>query len=61
MEVNAERYAFGDSDLAARRLAEVAAVFEAPTRAFLGRAGGGQPGVLVGAAAAQDDGMLSWL
>jgi trans-aconitate 2-methyltransferase len=41
VEVNAERYAFGDSEMAARRLAEVAAVFEAPTRAFLGRAAGG--------------------
>jgi trans-aconitate 2-methyltransferase len=41
VEASAERYAFGDSGLAARRLAEVAAVFEAPTRAFLGRAVGG--------------------
>ncbi len=29
------RYTFGDSDQAARRLAQVAAVFEAPTSAFL--------------------------
>ncbi|HEX6673566.1 MAG TPA: methyltransferase domain-containing protein [Actinomycetes bacterium] len=30
-----QRYTFGDSDAAARRLAQVAAVFDAPTSAFL--------------------------
>jgi len=45
--MSAGRYTFGDSDPAARRLAEVAAVFEAPTRAFLGREGRGPVGVAV--------------
>jgi trans-aconitate 2-methyltransferase len=39
--MSAGGYTFGDSEMAARRLAEVAAVFEAPTRAFLGREGRG--------------------
>jgi trans-aconitate 2-methyltransferase len=43
----AERYTFGDSDPAARRLAEVAAVFEAPTRAFLAEVVNGPVGVAV--------------
>jgi trans-aconitate 2-methyltransferase len=42
--MSAGRYTFGDSELAARRLAELAASFEAPTRAFLGRVVGGPVG-----------------
>jgi trans-aconitate 2-methyltransferase len=45
--MSAGRYTFGDSELAARRLAEVAALFEAPTRAFLGRVVGGAVGTAV--------------
>jgi SAM-dependent methyltransferase len=45
--MSAGRYTFGDSVPAARRLAEVAALFEAPTRAFLGRAVGGAVGMAV--------------
>jgi SAM-dependent methyltransferase len=41
------RYTFGDSEPAARRLAEVAALFEAPTRAFLGRVVGEPVGTAV--------------
>jgi trans-aconitate 2-methyltransferase len=45
--MSAGRYTFGDSELAARRLAEVAALFEAPTRAFLDRVVGGPFGMAV--------------
>jgi trans-aconitate 2-methyltransferase len=45
--MSAGRYTFGDSELAARRLAEVAALFEAPTRAFLDRVVGGPVGMAV--------------
>jgi trans-aconitate 2-methyltransferase len=40
-------YTFGDSELAARRLAQVAAVFDAPTRAFLAAAVRRQVGLAV--------------
>jgi trans-aconitate 2-methyltransferase len=45
--MSAGGYTFGDSEMAARRLAEVAAVFGAPTRAFLGRVVGGSVGMAV--------------